>query len=119
MNEEIADECDNLIKPWLMERTKDEIFELCREYRIPFAPLRTVDELLKDPQLQARDFFVEVDHQETGKLQYPGAPFKMSKTPWAIEHAAPLLGEHNEEIFVNRLGYSKEELSALRKTGVI
>jgi CoA:oxalate CoA-transferase len=119
MNEEIADECDNLIKPWLMERTKDEIFALCREYRIPFAPLRTVDELLNDPQLKEREFFVEVEHQETGRLRYPGAPFKMSKTPWAIEHAAPFLGEHNEEVFVNRLGYSKEELSTLRKTGVI
>ncbi|MBN2077266.1 MAG: CoA transferase [Dehalococcoidales bacterium] len=119
MNEDIADECDKLIKPWLMDRTKDEIFALCREKRIPFAPLRTVDELLKDPQLIAREFFVEVDRKETGTIKYPGAPFKMSKTPWAVEHAAPLLGEHNEEVYVNRLGYTKEELTTLRRTGVI
>jgi len=119
MNEEIADECDNLIMPWLMERTKEEIFSLCRKNRIPFAPLRAINELFEDPQFRARDFFVEVDHKETGTLKYPGAPFKLSKTPWAIERAAPLLGEHNEDIFVKRLGYSKEELATLRRAGVI
>ncbi len=119
MTEELADECDKLIMPWLKERTKEEIFSLCRENHLPFAPIRTIDELLVDPQLKEREFFVDVPHKEAGTLKYPGAPFKMSRTPWAIEKAAPLLGEHNEEIFVNRLGYSKEQLVNLRKSGII
>jgi len=119
MTEELADECDNLIMPWLKQRTKDEIFSLCRENKIPFAPLRTIDELLKDPQLEARTFFVDVDRKETGRIKYPGAPFKLSRTPWAIEQGAPRLGEHNEDVFVRRLGFSKEQLVTLRQSGVI
>ena len=119
MTEELADECDNLIMPWLKQRTKDEIFSLCRENKIPFAPLRTIDELLKDPQLDARSFFVDVDRKETGRIKYPGAPFKLSRTPWAIEQGAPRLGEHNEDVFVRRLGFSKEQLVTLRQSGVI
>jgi len=119
MGGEYPDEVDNLIIPWLKEHTKEELFSLCRKNRIPLAPLRTVDGLVEDPHLKAREFFVEVDHQETGMLKYPGAPFKLSKTPWAIEHSAPLLGEHNEEIFVKRLGYSKDDLVRLRGQGII
>ena len=119
MTEELADECDSLIMPWLKQRTKDEIFSLCRESKIPFAPLRTIDELLRDPQFEARGFFVDVDRKETGPIKYPGAPFKLSRTPWAIERGAPRLGEHNEDVFVRRLGFSREQLVMLRQSGVI
>ena len=119
MTEELADECDALIIPWLKQRTKDEIFALCRESKIPFAPLRTIDELLRDPQFKAREFFVDVDREETGPIKYPGAPFKLSRTPWAIERGAPRLGEHNVDIFEGRLGLSKEQLVTLRRSGVV
>ena len=52
-------------------------------------------------------------------MVYPGAPFKMSRTPWAIRRPAPLLGEHNAEVFCGRLGYSPEELVMLRAEGLV
>ena len=113
-----ADAFDNLILPWLKERTKDELFHTCSEWRVPCAPVSGPEELLNDPHYQARGFWVEVDHPETGKLTYPGAPFKMSETPWQVGRA-PLLGEHNEEIYCQRLGYSKQDMVVLRETGVI
>jgi len=113
-----ADAFDNLILPWLKERTKDELFHTCSEWRVPCAPVSGPEELLNDPHYQARGFWIEVDHPETGKLTYPGAPFKMSETPWQVGRA-PLLGEHNEEIYCRRLDYSKQDLVVLRETGVI
>ena len=119
MGEEYPDEVDALLEPWLMAKTRAEIFEACQANRVPVAPVRTIDEVVNDPHLRGRDYFVEVDRAETGIRKYPGAPYKFSKAPWRISRPAPLLGEHDEGIYCHRLGYSKEELAQLRKAGVI
>ena len=113
-----ADVLDALILPWFKERTKNELFHTCSEWRVPCAPVSGPEELLNDPHYKARGFWVEVDHPETGKLTYPGAPFKMSETPWRAGRA-PLLGEHNEEIYCGHLHYTREVLVRLRGMGVI
>lgn len=115
---EYADQMDALLAPWLLSHTKKEIYDLCRK-ELPIAPINTAAEVLKDEHLTARQYFVETDHEEAGRLKYPGAPYKFSETPWRIERAAPLLGEHNELIYCQRLGFSREELISLRKEGVI
>jgi crotonobetainyl-CoA:carnitine CoA-transferase CaiB-like acyl-CoA transferase len=114
-----ADEMDALLAPWLMSHTKEEIYSLCREKRIPFAPVKNIKEVVNDPHLKVREYFVEVEHPATGSLKYPGAPYKLSETPWKVDKPAPLLGEHNEEVYCQRLGYSREELSKLRRGGII
>ena len=114
-----ADEMDALLAPWLMSHTKEEIYSLCRERRIPFAPVKNIKEVVNDPHLEVREYFVEVEHPATGPLKYPGAPYKLSQTPWKVDNPAPLLGEHNEEVYCQRLGYPREELSQLRRGGVI
>jgi CoA:oxalate CoA-transferase len=114
-----ADEMDALLAPWLMSHTKEEIYSLCREKRIPFAPVKNIKEVVNDPHLKVREYFVEVEHPATGPLKYPGAPYKLSQTPWKVDKPAPLLGEHNEEVYCQRLGYPREELSKLRRGGVI
>ncbi len=116
---EHADELDARLSPWLMEHTMKEIFAVCQERHIPFAPVRSIDEAADDPHFKERDYFVEVEHPETGSIKYPGAPYKLSKTPWRVESPAPLLGQHNEKIYCGRLGYSKDELVQLRQAGVI
>ena len=113
-----ADAFDALLLPWFKERTKDEIFHTCAEWRIPCTPVSSPEELLNDPHYKARDFWVEVDHPKAGRLTYPGAPFKMLETPWQAGRA-PLLGEHNEEIYCGQLGYSEEDLVRLSQGGVI
>ncbi|MBI4641639.1 MAG: CoA transferase [Candidatus Tectomicrobia bacterium] len=116
--ESYMDEIDALMLPWLMERTKKEIYHAGQSYRMSFGYVATTEDLLDDPQMKAREFFVEIDHPETGPVKYPGPPFRMSETPWQATRA-PLLGEQNEEILVRRLGYSKEDLVKMRERGII
>ncbi|MDO8670095.1 MAG: CoA transferase [Dehalococcoidia bacterium] len=114
-----ADELDALLAPWLMRHTKDEIFELCRARRIPFTPVYNTEELVNSEHLRERDYFQKVDHAEAGQLVYPGAPFKLSETPWNIRRPAPRLGEHNEDIICERLGFAREDLARFRTRGII
>lgn len=119
MGEEYPEEVDALLAPWLMARTKEEIFALAMEHGIPIAPVKTVDEEVNDAHLRERGFIVELDRQEVGTLRYPGAPFKLSETPWEMSRSAPLLGEHNETVYRGFLGYSREDLVRLRNEGAI
>lgn len=119
MEDDYPEEVDALLAPWFLERTKKELFELFEENAVPFAPLYNIADEVNDTHLHQRKFFATVRHGETGRLKYPGAPYKFSRTPWSLKRPAPLLGEHNGEIYCERLGYSKEDLVALRRTGVI
>jgi len=114
-----ADEIEAHLIGWLMDHTKDEIMELAQRHRCPFVKVHNAHDLLQSPHLKARDYFVRVEHPEVGSLSYPGAPAKLSQTPWRMMQRAPLLGEHNEPIVCGRLGYSRNDLSDLRRAGVI
>ena len=116
---EHRDDFDVIFLPWCLERTRREIFEQLQSYSVMCAPVQTVDEVFTDPQEVARNFFVEIDHPAAGRLLYPGAPFIMEETPWSIRRAAPLLGEHNEEVLCGELGLSRQELMALAAQGVV
>ncbi len=118
LSRKYADEMDKLQAPFLMEHTKEELFQMCLERRIPFAPLYTVEEVVKHPHLRARDYFVEAPNEDAGPLTYPGAPYKLSETPCAYARPAPRLGEHNAEVF-KEIGLAPADLVELRRAGVI
>ena len=114
-----AEEFDQLfLHPYLREHTKKEIFERAQELRMPFGYIQGIDELLDDVQLQDRGFFVRAEHPVMGEVAYPGPPFRMGETPWKAGRA-PLLGEHDEEIYCQRLGYTREDLVKLREREII
>ena len=115
---ENRDELNELIRPWFEARTKKEIFETARRNRLAFGYLAGFDEVLESPQHEAREFFVDIDHPVVGAHKYCDAPFKMSRTPWKSVRA-PLLGEHNEEVLGDLLGYATDEIRGLREEGVI
>ena len=110
---------DPLIKKWVIKHTKEEIYHKAQAEGCPCAIVNTTEEIATSKQMKARNFFVEIEHSKAGKLKYPQAPYKFSKTPWAAVRPAPLLGEHNEEIYCDYLGYSKKELIRLFMSGVI
>ncbi len=112
-----ADAFDERLMPWFRERTRQEIFHTCGQWRIPCAPVTHPGELLDDPHFRERGFWTEIDHPVAGRLPYPGAPFHLAETPWQPGRA-PLLGEHNQEIY-GRLGYGREDLVRLRQGGII
>ena len=112
------DEFDEIILPWLMERTMDEIVTAAQDLRIPCTYVPTFGQLFQDRQLRARDYWVALEHPLVGRHTYAGAPFKMDQTPMQLTRA-PLLGEHNEEVYCGDLGCSKEDLVRLRERNII
>ncbi len=101
-------------------QTKVELLEGAVKHRIFFYPQFTTSDLLKSDQLKAREYWADVEHPELGtKIRYPGPFAKLSETPIQITRRAPLIGEHNEEIYVKELGMSHKEMQALKKAKVI
>jgi CoA:oxalate CoA-transferase len=108
---------DALIVPWLKEHGKWEITRAAQELRLAFTPVLSTGELVEDEQIKAREYFARVNHPVMGDVQYPGAPAKLSESPWQSGRA-PLLGEHNNEVY-GILGYDKSQLDILKSKGVI
>ncbi len=106
--------------PLLARLTRQEIYDRAVELGFGWAPVNTPKDLLESPQLAARQYYVGVEHPELGEtITYPGAPCKLSRTPWRIWNRAPLIGEHNREIYLGELGLSPDELAQLEQAGVV
>jgi crotonobetainyl-CoA:carnitine CoA-transferase CaiB-like acyl-CoA transferase len=118
-DEELA-HVDGVLSRFFATRTKAELAEEALRRRILLFPVATPRDLVEHPQLAARDFFRTLQHPELGQtLRYPGAPYRLSETPWRLQRRAPLIGEHNEAIYSGELGLSLAELSVLMAAGVI
>jgi formyl-CoA transferase len=103
---------------WIATRPKEEVYHILQGLQSVAGYVATVADLTSSEQLQTRQFFQTLDHPDTGQALYPGAPFTMHGEAW--HHArAPRLGEHNREIYGQRLGYNSEELAQLRGLGII
>jgi len=107
------------LEEWMLQHTRDEIYHGAQGHSAPVGPVRTAEEVMQWEQARQRDFFAEIQHPVAGTLPYPTAAYRMSKTPWQARRPAPLLGQHNEEIYCQRLGYSRQELVTMRATGII
>jgi CoA:oxalate CoA-transferase len=88
------------------------------EAGVPNGPINSVDAVMQDPQVLAREMVVPVDHPAAGRTHLPGIPIKMSATPGEIRTPAPLLGQHTEEILIDLFGYSQAEIDALRSENI-
>jgi len=111
-----------LLRPIVAEvfkrKTVEEWTREMEEIGVPCGPINTVDRVVADPQVQFRQMIAEVEHKGVGEVKMAGCPVKLSETPGGIQGPAPQLGEHTEEVLINLLGHSKEEVTQLRKTGV-
>lgn len=93
-------------------RTTAEWMKYLEEGGIPVGPINTVDKVVFDPQVQAREMIVEVEHPTAGKMHIAGNPVKLSATPGEVITPAPLLGQHNEWILANILGWPEQKIGA-------
>ncbi|MCC6176628.1 MAG: CoA transferase [Chloroflexi bacterium] len=108
------------LEAWTTTRTGAELFHEGQKRRLEAAPVNDMPAVMADPQLNARGYFVQVPHPELDRtLTYAGAPYDLHGTPWSIQRRAPLLGEHNHEVYVGELGLTDQELNACRERGVI
>ena len=114
-----AEELGEILDRCFETKKKADMFYAAHERRFIYGMVQSPQEVMENPQYQHRGYFVELDHPVVGPVTYPGAPVIMSGTPWEASLPAPALGEHNEEIFRGRLGYSDDELARLRGKGVV
>ena len=91
---EHAEELTRLFGRWVAAHTKEEVYRLAQRYGHAYGYVATARDLLDSPQLRHRRFFVQVRHPVAGRVTMPGAPFRMSRTPF-VSRRAPLLGEHD------------------------
>jgi crotonobetainyl-CoA:carnitine CoA-transferase CaiB-like acyl-CoA transferase len=85
---------------------------------LPCGPINTLDQVLAEPQVSARQLLREIDHPTAGQLKVVGVPIKFSATPGDIRCAPPLLGEDTDSMLTS-LGYTVDEIDSLRRDGVI
>ena len=104
--------------PWMAERTKAELMEIFGENHISFQPVHTIGEVAESEHLKAREFWAEIEHPEFDEpVRLPGAPYKLSESPWSIRRRPPLLGEHSAEV-LTEAGVDGFKLAWLRRAGV-
>ena len=113
------DQVAAIIQGWTGKRTKSEVVQTLANGGVPAAPVNNVAEMVADPQVQAREMFVERDHPTYGRVKTTGTPLKLSETPGRVKWLAPSPGQHNEAVFVDLLGYSKDDLAKWTAEGVI
>ncbi|WP_405745033.1 formyl-CoA transferase [Streptomyces canus] len=107
-----------LIEEWTATLPKWQVLEQLNRHNIPCGPILSPKEIIEDPSLADNDMIVEVGHPQRGTFTTVGNPLKLSDSPTTIT-TPPLLGQHNEEIYINELGLSDEELPQLKEQGVI
>ncbi|MDR3348480.1 MAG: CoA transferase [Acidaminococcales bacterium] len=93
------------------EKTIAEWIGILEEAGVPCAPINTVDKLVADPQIIARDMIVEVKHPVAGSLKMAGVPLKMSKSPGSVRMPAPLLGQHTNELLREMFGWDEKTVA--------
>ncbi len=116
---EFGDALKGMIADWAAQYPKKELYTHLQSHHVPSFPVNKINEVVASEHLEDRGFFVEVDHPKTGKVKYPGYSARYSEPIWGIKSPAPLLGQHNEEVYTQRLRFTKEELVQMRQLGVI
>ncbi|MGB8873159.1 MAG: CaiB/BaiF CoA-transferase family protein, partial [Desulfobaccales bacterium] len=108
-----------IIAAKMLEKTSGEWLQQLDHLKIPCGPINTLDKVFADPQVKEREMVVEVPHPTAGMVKLVASPMKFSRTPCQIQRHPPLLGEHTAEVLCTLLGYTQEEIDALRQEGVV
>ncbi|MEU6642778.1 CoA transferase [Saccharomonospora sp. NPDC046836] len=116
---ENAAEIDAIMAEWIGEHTLDDAMAVFEEAEVAAAPVYNAEQLLADPQLQARGVFPSVPDSQLGSMRVQGPVPQFSATPGRVRHLGPRIGEHNEEIYGGLLGLSADRRRQLHEQGVI
>jgi crotonobetainyl-CoA:carnitine CoA-transferase CaiB-like acyl-CoA transferase len=114
------DELDTLVGTWCRARERFALANELQRAGVPAAAVQRPSERIEaDPNTAAWGLWPTVAHPEMGEVRVDGLPVHLTETDWGIEHSAPCLGEHNDEVFVGLLGRDPAELDELRAAGVV
>ncbi|MFS0875941.1 CaiB/BaiF CoA transferase family protein [Solibacillus isronensis] len=112
------DELESLIQERFLQMSSEEITGKLDRAGVPCGPIQTIDQVLKHPQVIAREMMIDIEHPNVPNLKVPAFPVKFSETKPQVRYAPPLLGEHSEEV-LRSLGYSDEKIRELIENKVI
>ena len=107
-----------VVKPWVAAQRVADVLAMLDAIDVPGAKVQRIDEVLSDPQIQARGMVLEQDHPVLGKIKLPNLPFHFSGCDTTITQVAPDLGQHNAEIAAS-VGFSAEQIAAMQQDGVL
>jgi benzylsuccinate CoA-transferase BbsF subunit len=110
---------EELVTEWTLGRSPEEATRDLQAAGIPAFPACSSQDLAEDPHLNQTDFFVRLEHPEVGRRQHVGIPWRMSRTPCAVQRPAPCLGEHTDYVLSQILNYSEDEIAQLRAAQVL
>ena len=113
-----VDELEAIVEAWTEKRTKHEAMETLAGAGVPCGAVLDSAEVLSDEHLRGRGMVVDIEHPTRGRMAMPASPIRLSASPTDVIRA-PLLGEHNAEVYGALLGRSAAELDTLRRDGVI
>jgi len=116
---ENRDELVPMLQAEFEKQTSAFWLEKLAEAGIPAGRIRSIDQVLTDPQVLHRQMVVEVAHPRAGKVKLLGVPYKFSETPASVRTAPPLLGQHTEEVLATLLGMTAAEIASLQAAGVV
>jgi len=117
---EVIEKLEEDIGNFLLSNTKAELFKEGAKRRVDIYPVNDCQDIANEPQLKERGFWSEIEHPELGvNLTYPDAFIKCSETYVGMRNRAPLIGEHNEDIYITEMGLSQAELSTLKQGNII
>jgi crotonobetainyl-CoA:carnitine CoA-transferase CaiB-like acyl-CoA transferase len=121
LRQEFAEKVEAEVEKFTRTKTKMELYEEGGvNRRILLAPVSNARDICENKQLKSREYWMDLEHPELDEtLTYCGAFLKISGTPVAYRRRAPLIGEHNDEIYLGELGLSAERLKSLQKSGII
>jgi crotonobetainyl-CoA:carnitine CoA-transferase CaiB-like acyl-CoA transferase len=109
-----------VLEAWALKHNVDELVETGQLMHFPWARVSSIPDVVNNLQLNERGFFVETfDSEQKINYKFPGAPVKMSQSPWQVNTKSPAPGEFNLEVYKNRLGLSEKEISELEREGII
>ncbi|MFC1961956.1 CaiB/BaiF CoA transferase family protein [Chloroflexota bacterium] len=112
-------ELDRLVAQWTEKLDAEEVMKLMQQHGIAAGVMQNAADIVIDPQLNSRNFFVELDHPELGKTVSDAAPIKMSRSPADYWRAAPTSGQDNNYVYRELLGLSEPDMVRLREDGII
>ena len=113
------DELNDIIEAWTGTRRHYEVFHTLQRAGVASGPALAMPDVLVEPQHHARGFYQPVTHPETETYLEPNHAWLMSKTPRQLERPSPCLGEHNDYVYGEILGMTREEIQALEREKVI
>ncbi len=110
---------EGLVSSWTGSMDRDRVIEACVKDEVPIGAVNAINEIFDDPHFQARGNLETVNDPETGPVTVPAVIPRLSRTPGEIRNLGPALGNANQSVLEDLLGFSAKQITDLKAKGVV